>query len=79
MGRINSGHPGNSTAVGQHRKLFLGFGSSEGFWSELFWAESQAHRLAGAGPRRTQGCHHLDSAIHQFKENDPGLGEFSAN
>ena len=32
----------------------------------MFRAKSQAQRLVGVSPRRTQGGHHLNSAIDEF-------------
>ena len=35
---------------------------------ELISVGTQAHRLIRVGRRRTQGSHHLNSAIHEFFE-----------
>ena len=70
---MKSLQPGESIPVilvvrqlGSIGNLFLGFGNLKA--SELLRAESQTHRLVSVGPRRTQGSHHLNSAIHQFPE-----------
>ena len=34
----------------------------------MFPVKPQAHRLVAVRPRRTQGGHHFNSAIHEFFE-----------
>ena len=66
--RLDSSHSGSSSASMQRGKVLLRFGQPESFRSELIRFKSQAHRLIGMGPRRTQGGHHFNSAIHKLFE-----------